>query len=271
MTVPFAAVTGWPAAHSLSPLMMATWLKAAGVDGRYAILEIPPERFAAFARTMPALGLSGVNVTLPHKETALALADTASPAAAGAGAANRLTVTQDGLHAHNTDVDGVAAALADDEGTGPVVLIGAGGAARAALHHVRGQDREIRIVNRTLSRAEALAEALDVQATLTNDLNAALSGAALIINATSLGMAGKGEITADWSACASGALAFDMVYTPLQTGFLKAAGAAGLRTVDGLTMLIGQARPSFEAFYGAPAPDDDIVRPVLEARLGAAP
>ncbi len=268
MTAPFAAVVGWPAAHSLSPLMMTVWLDAAGIAGRYGVFEIPPERFDPFVKALPLLGVSGVNVTLPHKEAALRLADSASAAARRVGAANRLTVTGTGLHAHNTDVDGVAAALAGDDGAGPAVLIGAGGAARAALHHVARQDREIRIVNRTRARAQALAAEFAVRAGVGDDLDAALAGASLVINATSLGMAGRADITADLSVCASGALVFDMVYTPLRTGLLKAAAAAGLRTADGLTMLIGQARPSFEAFFGAPPPGDEVVRPVLEARLG---
>jgi len=247
--------------------MMATWLEAAGLEGRYGVLEVPPERFGALAGALPALGLSGVNVTLPHKEAALGLASSASPAARAVGAANLLTVTDQSLHAHNTDVDGVAAALDGDAGAGPAVLIGAGGAARAALHHLRGQDREIRIVNRTRARAEDLAAEFGVKAGVFSAPAEAMAGAGLIINATSLGMTGKGALSPDFSVCAADALAFDMVYTPLQTGFLQAAAAAGLRTRDGLTMLIGQARASFEAFYGAQPPPDDIVRPVLEARL----
>jgi len=264
---PFAAVVGWPAAHSLSPLMMATWLEAAGIEGRYGVLEVPPERFGALSYGLAGLGLAGVNVTLPHKEAALAAASTASEAACSVGAANRLTVTAQGLHAHNTDVDGVAAALADDAGIGPAVLIGAGGAARAALHHLKSQDREIRIVNRTRARAERLASDFSVDAAIHTAPEDALSGAALIINATSLGMSGKTAFAPDFSACGPNALAFDMVYTPLRTGFLTAAAQSGLRTVDGLTMLIGQARASFEAFYGAAPGADSLVRPVLEARL----
>lgn len=267
MSPPFAAVAGWPAAHSLSPLMMATWLEAAGILGRYGVFEVPPERFEALADGLAGLGLVGVNVTLPHKQAALAEAATASEAALSVGAANRLTVTPQGLYAHNTDVDGVRAALADDAGTGPAVLIGAGGAARAALHHLRSQDREIRLVNRTRARAELIAKEFGVDAAIHTEPADALAGAALVINATSLGMSGKTAFAPDFSACASNALAFDMVYTPLRTDFLTAAAQSGLRTVDGLTMLIGQARASFEAFYGAAPGPDSLVRPVLEARL----
>lgn len=267
MICPFAAVVGWPAAHSLSPLMMATWLEAAGLKGRYGVLEVPPERFQALAQALPDLGLAGVNVTLPHKEAALAVAHTASEAARGVGAANRLTVTARGLHAHNTDVEGVAAALRDDEGAGPAVLIGAGGAARAALHHLAAQDRELRIVNRTRTHAEALAAHFQVDAKIFTAPEDAFAGASLIINATSLGMSGKTRFAPDFRACAPGALAFDMVYTPLRTGFLASAQGAGLKSADGLTMLIGQARASFEAFFGAEPGPDELVRPVLEAQL----
>ncbi|MCR9129094.1 MAG: shikimate dehydrogenase [Alphaproteobacteria bacterium] len=267
MSPPFAAVVGWPAAHSLSPLMMATWLKAAGIEGRYGVLEVPPDRFEPLAERLAGLGLVGVNVTLPHKEAALAVAATASATAQSVGAANRLTVTAQGLHAHNTDVDGVAAALVDDAGTGPAVLIGAGGAARAALHHLKSQEREVRIVNRTRARAEMIASEFGVAAAIHTVPEDALPGAALIINATSLGMSGKTAFAPDFSVCAPDALAFDMVYTPLRTGFLTAAAHSGLRTVDGLSMLIGQARASFEAFYRAVPGQDSLVRPVLEARL----
>lgn len=268
MTAPYAAVVGWPAAHSLSPLIMSTWLQALGLEGRYGVIETPPERFAAFTQALAHLGLTGVNVTLPHKQAALAAASTASPAAQAVGAANRLTVTDRGLHAHNTDVDGVAAALEGAGAAGPAVLIGAGGAARAALHHLRSADREIRIVNRTSARAADLVAEFGVDAAIHTDLDAALAGAGVIINATSCGMNGEADLRCDFSACEAGALAFDMVYTPLRTGFLSQAEAAGLKTVDGLTMLIGQARASFEAFYGATPPQDDTVRQVLEAKLG---
>ncbi len=271
MTAPYAAVVGWPGAHSLSPLMMHTWLDAAGLAGRYGVLEIPPDRFAAVLGAAPALGLAGLNVTLPHKQAALALAHSASEAARQVGAANLLTNTANGLHAHNTDVDGIAAALGDDLTPGPAVLIGAGGAARAALHHLKHRDCEIRLVNRTRARAEQLAEDFGVDAVIHETPDSAMAGAALVINATSLGMAGKPGLTPDFSGCAPGALAFDMVYTPLNTAFLEAARGAGLRIADGLTMLIGQARPSFEAFFGALPPGDEAVRAVLERRLGARP
>lgn len=266
---PFAAVAGWPAAHSLSPAMMACWLSACEIEGRYGILEIPPERFARAVHAARAIGMAGLNVTLPHKTAALALCDEVSEAARSVGAANLLTFQGDGrIRADNTDVVGVAAALREDAGAGPAVLIGAGGAARAALFHLSGQGREIRIVNRTRETAGRLAAEFGLKACVYETPEpGALKGAALVINATSLGMAGKPALAPAFTVCAPGALAFDMVYAPLQTPFLMAARQAGLKTADGLSMLIGQARPSFEAFFGAPPPEGCGVRALLETRL----
>jgi shikimate dehydrogenase len=268
---PFAAVTGWPAAHSLSPAMMDHWLRIASIDGRYGLLELPPERFARGVDAARAMGMAGLNITVPHKIAALALAHEVTEAASRVGAANLITFQVDGrIRADNTDVVGVAAALRQDPGEGPAVLIGSGGAARAALYHLSGGDREIRIVNRTRKTAERLAAEFGVSVQVFDvPDSSALAGAALVINATSLGMAGKPVLAPDFAPCAPGALAFDMVYTPLDTPFLTAARHASMKTSDGLSMLIGQARPSFEAFYGAPPPERSGVRAVLEARLEA--
>ncbi len=250
MIRPFAAVVGWPANHSLSPVMMRRWLDDAGMDGEYGRLEIPSDHFDAFCRSLPALGWTGVNVTSPHKSAALTAAHTATEAAQAVGAANLLTVGSDGrLKADNTDIAGVAEALKPDAGSGPAVLVGAGGAAAAALFHLASQDREIRLVNRTRAKAEALAARYDRPVGVGTDIESALDGAALLINATTLGMAGKPALEPDLSPMTPAALVFDMVYTPLETRLLKAARRSGRRSVDGLAMLIGQARPSFEAFY----------------------
>jgi shikimate dehydrogenase len=272
MSVPFAAVAGWPANHSLSPLMMRAWLDAADLPGDYGRVEVSTEHAARFLKSLPALGWAGVNVTLPHKETALAVADEMSEAARIIGAANLLTVEASGaLKADNTDIIGVESALAEDDQTAPAVLVGAGGAARAALYHLARQDRPITLVNRTTAKAEALASAYDRPITITNDLDKALSGAGLVINATSLGMAGKPILEPHLTATRNDALVFDMVYTPLRTHLLKAAARAGRRTADGLTMLIGQARPSFEAFFGAPPPENNDGRAKLLIQLGETP
>lgn len=268
-SAPTAAVVGWPAAHSLSPLMMSHWLTASGLSGRYCIAEIPPDRFPRALAAIAELDLAGVNITVPHKEAALRQADEATEAARSIGAANLITVSSSGrLKADNTDIIGVAAALRADTGLGPAVLLGAGGAARAALYHLKGQDRPIRIVNRTRARAESLAGEFEIDAQIyTAPDGDALNGATLVINATSLGMAGQPRLDPDLSSLDKNALVFDMVYAPLETELLASARASGRRVSDGLEMLIGQARPSFEAFFGTPPPAGADVRSVLEAEL----
>lgn len=265
---PKAAVVGWPAKHSLSPLIMKTWLDETDQPGDYAIIECEPEAFEAAARTRFNAGLVGVNVTVPHKETALKIADTVSDAARAIGAANVLVWREGRIEADNTDHMGIARALEFDSGSGPAVLIGAGGAARAALYHLKGQDREIRILNRTRDRAAALADEFGITAHIhTLDDPSAFKGANLVINATSLGMTGQPPLEVDMSGTGEDALVFDMVYAPLKTGLLAEAQRCGRRTADGLIMLVGQARPAFERFFGAPAPDHEGVRTGLLAQL----
>jgi len=271
MQVLKAGVAGWPVDHSLSPLMMRAWLEETGVSGRYERYAAAPGALAECLEECAASGLAGLNITLPHKQEALRLASAASDGARAAGAANLLVFAPEGgVCADNTDIAGVRAALKEDDGCGPAVLIGAGGAARAALQVLAGQDRPLRLVNRTRARAEALLEDMGAEAAcFDSPAPGALEGARLIINATALGMSGQPELEIDLGVCAPDALVFDMVYSPLETGLLAQARARGLRAVDGLTMLIGQARPAFEVFYGRPAPDHDGVRSLLEAALEA--
>jgi len=268
MEWPKAAVVGWPAKHSLSPLIMKTWLDETGQPGDYSIIECAPELFEDAVRHRFEAGLVGANITLPHKETALSLADEVSDAARMIGAANVLVWKQGRLWADNTDYLGVARALESDSGQGPVVMIGAGGASRAALYHLKSQDREIRVLNRTTSRAEALLEELGVKASVyALDDPRALNGVQLVINASSLGMTGQSELSVDLNQTSPNALIFDMVYSPLKTQLLLQAEQLGRKTSDGLVMLVGQARPAFEAFFGAPAPQHDGVRASLLAKL----
>lgn len=268
MTEPsFAGVAGWPAAHSLSPLMMRTWLRHAKVPGDYGVIEVNPRLFERLVNDAERLGFTGLNVTLPHKETALRLADEATQAAAAIGAANLLLFRDGKVWADNTDRIGVQAALNGSNETQPALLIGAGGAARAALYHLAGQDREVRIYNRTRKKAEVLNEELEAGAQIFTDLGEALAGAGLVINATSLGMMGQPDLDLDLSRCRSDGLIFDMVYTPLRTRLLAQAETQGLNTADGLTMLIGQAEPSFEAFFGRPPPQVEHLRTLLQNQL----
>jgi shikimate dehydrogenase len=268
--VPVAGVCGWPVAHSLSPLMMGAWLEETRLPGRYVHVPARPEDFAACVRGRRDEGFAGLNVTVPHKQAALDLADEASERARAVGAANLLVFREGRIHADNTDITGLDAALKGDDAGGPAVLIGAGGAARAAMWRLARQGREIRIVNRTRANAEKLAGAFGVRAGVHERADrVAMSGARLIINASVLGMRGQPPLDAALEAAAPDALVFDMVYVPLCTPLLQRAAALGLRTSDGLAMLIGQARPAFEAFFGAPAPSGDGVRAVLEAELEA--
>jgi shikimate dehydrogenase len=258
-----AGVVGSPVTHSLSPLIHGAWIEVARLDAVYAPFAAKTEDFGLFVKSLRGGVIRGLNVTLPFKERALALATSVSERARLAGAANLLIFEPTGaIVADNTDGVGMLAALAEqaprfDPRSGPVVILGAGGAARgAAAALVEAGVPQVRIVNRTHERAETLAKAVGAKAMA---LDAGpFEGAALIVNATTLGLGGGAGPAAAFQSAAPGAVALDMVYRPLRTEFLERAARAGLMTVDGLAMLIGQARPSFEAFFGAPPPDIDV-------------
>jgi len=272
-----AGVVGDPVAHSLSPRLMGHWIGALGLDAAYLPFAVPPAGFERFVRGLACSQVAGLNVTLPHKEAALALSDRATPAAKAIGAANLLTFGPDGITADNSDARGFLAAI-DPAGIpyrqSAALVLGAGGAARALIHALvtSGISRLI-LTNRTRDRAEALAADLAPLAAIVDweDRNDALAEADLVVNATALGLKGASELEMDWIRAKPGAVVFDSVYTPLMTGFLAGASRAGLSVVDGLDMLIGQAAPSFEAFFGAPPPADPPVRPVLLKALGETP
>lgn len=272
-----AGVVGAPVTHSLSPLIHNAWLAGAGLDGAYVPFAPPPERFAAFVEGLRGGAIVGLNVTLPFKEEALALADRASGRARAAGAANLLRFEADGtIAADNTDGLGLMAAFAQqapgfDPAAGPVVMLGAGGAARgAAAAFCEAGAPQVRIVNRTRARAEALAGEVEgpVRAFGLDETAAAFEDAAAIINATSAGLSGQGALDLPLAAAPASAIVMDMVYKPLRTDVLRQAAAAGHPTVDGLAMLIGQAVPAFEAFYGVPPPANVDVRALALAALG---
>ena len=268
-----AGVIGWPVEHSKSPLMHGYWLEQQGVSGAYARVPARPEDFAATVRRLMAEGWRGANVTIPHKETALALADEASDTARAIGAANTLVFDDGRIKADNTDGFGFTENLVDRargawRATGPAVIFGAGRAARAIIHAlILAGASEIRLMNRTRSRAKALADAFGSKVSVLDwsDPAAALGDAALIVNTTSLGMAGQPPLQIDFAAAPSDAVATDIVYTPLETPFLKSAAARGLVTVDGLGMLIHQGRPGFEAWFGKAPVADDKLRGLLLA------
>lgn len=269
-----AGVVGAPISHSLSPVLHNAWIAAAGLDAAYVPFAPHPEAFESFVAGLRGGSIRGLNVTIPFKERALAAADRASSRARLAGAANVLLFQDDGvIFADNTDGEGLMAAFRqsgfDPSGGGPVVIFGAGGAAHgAAACLVSAGVREIRIVNRTLERAEHLARALGPTVKAMSRADGAFEGAAAIVNATSLGLGGGPGPEAPFELAPPEAVVMDMVYKPLRTEFLREAAARGHRTVDGLAMLIGQAVPSFEAFYGRPPPPIDVRALALEA-IGA--
>ena len=271
--LPAAGVVGWPVKHSLSPLIHGLWLKAAGLEGFYASYEIAPANFAETVADLRASGLRGLNVTVPHKEAALALADRADNAARAAGAANLLLFSDDGIEARNTDGIGLLAALKEQaprwEPCGATVLvIGAGGAARGVLPALEMAGAgELRIVNRDPRRAEALADAVSGTAYRWEHVAEALDGATLVVNATTRGLNGDDPLHLDWPKPPEDGAALDMVYRPLRSAFLDEAAAAGWATVDGLAMLIGQARPSFAAFFGVLPPEGVDVRSACLAQM----
>ncbi len=269
-----AGVMGWPVKHSKSPRMHSYWLQKHGIVGSYTHLETPPDQFESCVRDLVTKGWRGMNVTLPHKEAALAIADEATPRARAIGAANTLVIDPDGrVLADNTDSFGFAENLREGAGGAlrpdhPAVILGAGGAARAVVYAlIEAGFTDLRLANRTRLRAEALRDAFGptVRVIDWDDIPAALSGAGLIVNTTSLGMKGQPPLTLDLSATASGAVATDIVYTPLVTPFLAAASNAGLVTVDGLGMLLHQARPGFAAWFGVMPEVDETLRTLMLA------
>ncbi len=272
-----AGVAGSPIAHSLSPLIHNAWLDAAGLDGAYVPFAPSPAGFAAFIQGLRGGVITGLNITLPFKEAALALADAPTPAARAARAANLLLFAPDGtITADNTDGAGLLAAFAEqapgfDPGAAPVVILGAGGAARgAAAAFLAAGAPEVRVLNRTLARAEILAGALGskVFPRPLTEAASAFDGAGAIINATAAGLAGAGGLEAPLAASGADCVVMDMVYRPLVTPFLRAAQVLDRRTVDGLAMLIGQARPAFAAFFGRPPPAGVDVRALALKSLG---
>ena len=272
-----AGVVGSPARHSLSPLIHTAWLRAARIDGQYGLNDIEKDGFPAFLQRAMDEGLRGVNVTLPFKEHALNAADEASEAAQLAGAANLLIFEASGIRATNTDGEGLLFALASQApglsiGERPIVILGAGGAAKgAAAALARAGAQTLRIVNRTPERAEQLAVDLmmDFDCDISRaDFDEAIEDAGLLINAATAGLGGHDDRGLDLSRAPDDMAVMDMVYSPLVTPLLATARDRGLPIVDGLEMLIGQAIPSFEAFYGKAPPLNVDVRELALAELG---
>ncbi len=274
-----AAVIGWPVSHSLSPRLHGYWLQRYRIDGAYVPLAVAPEDLVAVLRDLPRMGFVGANVTLPHKESALAAVGEVEALAQRVGAVNTIVVTEErGLVGRNTDVYGFlenlkAGAPGWRADQGPAVVIGAGGAARAvAVALAEAGAPEVRIANRTAARAQELAAARGAAALPVpgQERAGALDGAALVVNATVLGMTGAPPLDLDLGLLPREALVTDIVYSPLETPLLAAAAARGNAVVDGLGMLLHQARPGFAAWFGVEPEVTPELRAFVLAAVGGA-
>ncbi|WP_237215976.1 shikimate dehydrogenase [Falsiroseomonas oryziterrae] len=258
-----AGILGWPVSHSRSPRLHGIWLARHGVDGAYVPLPVRPERFAEAVRSLADLGFAGANVTIPHKEAAFSVCDSVSDVARRAGSVNTLVFRDGRIEGTSTDGFGFLESVREQApgwqpADGPAVILGAGGAVRsvAAALLDAGCPR-LTLVNRTPARAEAIARDLGGPVEVATE--APLGDASLLVNGTSLGMVGEPPLILDLAPLQPGAVVADMVYVPLETPLLARARARGLRAVDGLGMLLHQARPGFEAWFG--------VAPVVDAEL----
>ena len=269
-----AGIMGWPVAHSKSPRLHGYWLKQYGIDGSYVHLPVAPEELAKALSALAADGFAGVNLTVPHKEPALALVDEVSPQAARIGAINTIFVKNGKLTGANTDASGFANALragapSFDPKGGPAVVIGAGGAARAVCFALQEAGcPDIRLVNRTEARAQTLARSFGkpVATYPWEARHQMLAGAALLVNTTTMGMTGQPPLDLDLTGLPASAVVNDIVYAPLETPLLAQARARGHVVVDGLGMLLYQAQAGFEGWFGVkPAVTPELRAYVLGA------
>jgi len=271
-TAPVVAILGYPIHHSKSPRMHGYWLDQAGVLGYYVPLEIHPDNFEDALKNMPKQGFRGANVTIPHKERALEIADYVSERANRIGAANTLYFDADGkIHADNTDGYGFITNLKKgapewNAKAGPALVLGAGGAARAILDALITEETpKLYLTNRTKERAQALASEFGntVEVLDWDNKNVVFSEVKTLINTTSLGMNGKGDLGLDFSQLTSAITVTDIVYTPLETDLLKHAKQRGCTCVDGLGMLIYQGIPGFSNWFGVAPKVTDELRELL--------
>jgi shikimate dehydrogenase len=265
-----AGLMGWPVMHSRSPKIHNFWLAKYGLNGTYVPLAIRAEGLRAALRALPALGFAGCNLTIPHKEAAFEIVDRVDPLARRIGAINCVVVAADGsLDGYNYDGFGYIQSILEAypnwrADAGPIVVVGAGGGARAVLVSLADRGaQEIRLVNRSPERAQALAREFGapIEAVAWKERYAALAGAAMLINTTSQGMAGQPALDLVLDKLPASALVSDIIYVPRETPLLAAARLRGNRTVNGLGMLLNQARPAFQAWFG--------VMPEVTAELSA--
>lgn len=254
-----AGVMGWPVAHSRSPVIHNHWIREHGLEGAYGRFPVQPGTLDDAVRGLRALGLAGCNVTIPHKVDAMRLMDVVDPLARRMGAINTIVAMPDGaLHGYNNDGYGYIQSLRDAKpdwqaNTGPLTVLGAGGAARAVVLSLLDQGAQrIRLLNRTREKAQAMGEEFGpaVQVFDWAERHEALADVALLVNTTNQGMHGQPELDLRLDQLPSAALVSDVVYIPLETPLLRAARLRGNGTVNGLGMLLNQARPAFKAWFG---------------------
>lgn len=270
-----ACVIGWPIGHSRSPLIHGHWLARHEIDGTYTKEAVKPDDLEAFLRGMSAGGFAGCNVTVPHKERALEFAEKADAVARTIGAANTLWIEDGVLKATNTDAYGFITHLDSsapgwEDGSRPVAVLGAGGAARAVLAALLERGiAEVRLLNRTRARADNLAARFGAGVTAYDwhSRADALEDCGLMVNTTTLGMAGSAPLDIDLERLPTAAAVYDLVYAPLETLLLSQAARRGNRTIDGLGMLLHQAVPGFEKWFGVRPEVSDELRALIVADL----
>ena len=270
-------IIAWPAGHSRSPLIHNYWIRQHGLDAEYRREAVPPEKFTEFVTQLREHGYIGANVTLPHKLAALALSEPDERARA-VGAANCLWYDDGRLRSTNTDVEGFLANLDAatpgwDRGLESAVVLGAGGGARAVVFALLAREvQRVYVINRTRARAEALRKQFGARVHIAgwDEITGLLGGAGLLVNTTALGMVGQPPLEINLR-CPPSLVVVDLVYDPLETGLLKAARARGLRTADGLGMLLHQAVRGFQLWFGIRPEVTADLRALVEADLGVKP
>jgi shikimate dehydrogenase len=269
-----AGVMGYPIMHSRSPVLHNFWLKRHELKGVYVPLAVKPEGLEAALRALPALGFSGCNLTMPHKELALSIVDRVSSVARQIGAMNCVIVADDGsLEGHNFEAFGYAESLVQEvpgwrADAGPVVIMGAGGGARAVIAGLADRGaRDIRVCNRSPARAEKLAAEFGVKVLPWDIRHDAIADAALLVNTTNQGMGREPALDLRLEKLAANAVVSDLNYLPKETPLLAAARARGHRTVNGLGMLLNQARPAFKNWFGVMPDVTPDLRAAIEATL----
>ena len=266
-----AGIIGWPVSHSRSPRLHGFWLERHNIDGAYVPLPIRPKDFTAGVRGLMLSGFAGANITIPNKVAAFKVCDTVDEIALKAGAVNTLVFKDGKISGGNTDGWGFLANLRAhgvDPAAGPALILGAGGSARAIVPALQDLGVQVTVANRTRDRADALAKDLPgLRVVDWNHRSDALADHVLLVHTTSLGMHGQNPVGIDLSRAASGTAVCDIVYVPLETPLLAAARAHGLRTVEGLGMLLHQAVPGFKAWFGVEPVVDEALRRFVAADL----